>query len=120
MLLRKAGYAFHTSAEREVVRTIKEAACYIAFKPSEAEEQAKSGAFAPAKFALPDGNVLQLGAECFRAPELLFDPSLLGLEYPGVHECLNNAIMKSDMDLRRILYTQIVLAGGSTLFKGVF
>ena len=37
--------------------------------------------------------LLQLGAELFRAPELLFDPSLIGLEYPGVHEVLNNAIM---------------------------
>jgi actin-related protein len=60
----------------------------------------------------------QIGPECFRAPELLFDPSLLGLEYPGVHECLNTAIMRSDLDLRRTLYSQIVLAGGSTLFKG--
>lgn len=60
----------------------------------------------------------QLGAELFRAPELLFDPSLIGLEYPGVHDVLNNAIMKSDLDLRRTLYSHIVLAGGSTLFKG--
>ncbi len=59
-----------------------------------------------------------MAAECFRAPELLFDPSLVGLEYCGVHEVLNNAIMKSDMDLRRVLYSHIVLAGGSTLFKG--
>lgn len=28
------------------------------------------------------------------------------------------AIQKSDMDLRRILYSNIVLSGGSTLFKG--
>ena len=28
------------------------------------------------------------------------------------------AIQKSDMDLRRVLYSNIVLSGGSTLFKG--
>ena len=29
------------------------------------------------------------------------------------------AIQKSDMDLRRVLFSNIVLSGGSTLFKGI-
>ncbi len=60
LLLRKAGYAFHTSAEKEVVRTMKEAVCHVAFKPSDAEEQVRTGAYAPSKFTLPDGNVVQV------------------------------------------------------------
>lgn len=38
--------------------------------------------------------------------------------YLGVHDCLVKAVMKSDMDLRRVLLSQMVLAGGSTLFPG--
>jgi centractin len=36
----------------------------------------------------------------------------------GVHDCLVKSIMKADIDIRRILFSQIVLSGGSTLFKG--
>ena len=38
----------------------------------------------------------------------------VGLEYPGVHECLVNSIKASDLDIRRTLYRNIVLAGGTT------
>jgi hypothetical protein len=36
---------------------------------------------------------------------------------PGVHKVLSNAIRRSDLDLRRVLYQNIVLSGGSTLFQ---
>jgi hypothetical protein len=36
----------------------------------------------------------------------------------GVHDLLVNSIMKTDLDLRRVLFSQIVLSGGSTLFPG--
>lgn len=60
----------------------------------------------------------QVGPARFRAPELLFRPDLIGEECEGLHEVLTYAIQKSDMDLRRTLYLNIVLSGGSTLFKG--
>lgn len=61
---------------------------------------------------------LQIGPARFRAPELLFRPDLIGEECEGLHEVLVFAIQKSDMDLRRTLFSNIVLSGGSTLFKG--
>ena len=42
----------------------------------------------------------------------------MGTEYPGVPELLANSIAKSDMDLRKTLYSSIVLSGGSTMLKG--
>lgn len=62
--------------------------------------------------------LLQIGPARFRAPELLFRPDLIGEECEGLHEVLVFAIQKSDMDLRRTLFSNIVLSGGSTLFKG--
>jgi len=60
----------------------------------------------------------QVGPERFRAPEILFNPSLVGQEFSGIHECLSNAIHRADLDFRKTLYSNILLAGGSTLFPG--
>ena len=69
-------------------------------------------------YKLPDGNVLHIGSEKFRAAELLFNPSLIGLEAPGIHQLLTQCISKCDLDIRRTLFAHITLAGGSTLFDG--
>ena len=60
----------------------------------------------------------QVGSERFRAPEILFDPEIIGLEYPGIHQIVVDAINRTDMDLRKALFGNIVLSGGSTLTKG--
>lgn len=114
--LRKAGHTFHTSAEREVVRQIKEQKCYVAFNP-EKEEQVEHDR-AQHNHKLPDGTLIHLGAERHRAPEVLFQPNLIGLEYPGIHELLTFSISRADLDLRMTLYSQIVLSGGTTMFEG--
>ncbi|KAI9993912.1 hypothetical protein PInf_016434 [Phytophthora infestans] len=136
LLLRRAGYNFLTSAEREVVREIKEKLCYVAFNPTKEEQlEAEKSALAvkdmitkskstttsgddTSAYYLPDGTLLNIGPEKFRAPEVLFRPEIIGSEARGVHECLVQAIMKSDMDLRKTLFSQIILSGGSTLFPG--
>eukprot|EP00929_Paragymnodinium_shiwhaense_P122502 TRINITY_DN95307_c0_g1_i1.p1 TRINITY_DN95307_c0_g1~~TRINITY_DN95307_c0_g1_i1.p1 ORF type:complete len:382 (-),score=64.84 TRINITY_DN95307_c0_g1_i1:113-1258(-) len=117
-LLRRSGHIFHTSAEREVVRQIKEQECYVAFNPAKEEQVEHEKASAQHPYKLPDGSLIALGAERFRAPEILFHPNHVGLEYPGIHELLSFSINRSDLDLRMTLYSQIVLSGGSTLFQG--
>lgn len=62
----------------------------------------------------------QLGICRHRAPEVLFNPELIGEESESIHDVLLGSIQKSDMDLRRTLYQNVVLAGGSTLFRGRF
>eukprot|EP00397_Hematodinium_sp_SG-2012_P025903 GEMP01027101.1.p1 GENE.GEMP01027101.1~~GEMP01027101.1.p1 ORF type:complete len:386 (+),score=72.44 GEMP01027101.1:80-1237(+) len=117
--LRKAGHIFHTSSEREVVRAMKETACYVAFNPQKEEHQEHEKASIGHPYKLPDGSSITLGAERFRAPEILFRPDLVGLEYPGIHELLVSSINRTDLDIRRTLYSQIVLSGGSTMFQGM-
>jgi len=118
MLLRHTGQIFHTSAEREIVRTIKEQECHVAFNPAKEEQVEHEKASQQHSFKLPDGTLINLGAERFRAPEILFHPNLVGTEYPGIHELLATAINRADMDLRMALFSQIVLSGGSTMFQG--
>jgi len=103
------------------VRSIKETACYVAFDPTKEEElieSEKAGKPSSHKYKLPDGNVIEIGGERFRAPEILFHPELIGEEYPGIHECLVHSIQRTDLDLRKTLYSNIVLSGASTLFPG--
>ena len=118
LLLRRAGYVFQTTAELEVVRNIKESICYVSSNPLREEEIEKDKNTEVKKYKLPDGQLIKVGPECFRAPELLFNPSIVGSEFRGAHECLANAIFKSDMDLRKSLFGDIVLAGGTTMFFG--
>ncbi|KAF3910558.1 Actin-2 [Orbilia brochopaga] len=118
-LLRKSGAVFHTSAEKEIVRQIKEKTSYIALDPKKEEKEWAGGGIGKIEdYKLPDGNILKLGAERFRAPEILFDPEIIGLEYQGIHQILVDAIKRTDMDLRKSLYGNIILSGGSTLTKG--
>lgn len=113
-LLRKEGTNFHTTAEFEIVKTVKEKACYLANNPQREETMDTE----KAHYTLPDGTTLEIGPARFRAPEVLFRPDLIGEEFEGLHQVLVFAIHKCDMDLRRVLYQNIVLSGGSTLFKG--
>ena len=140
LLFRKSGYVFHTSAEKEVVRIIKEKTCYVAPDPKKEEKEWAQSMGRPegkiVDYVLPDGNKIkvcrhrgpsilpitecptQVGSERFRAPEILFDPEIIGLEYPGIHQIVVDAINRTDVDLRKALFGNIVLSGGSTLAKG--
>ncbi|XP_072941250.1 alpha-centractin [Epargyreus clarus] len=114
LLLRKEGVNLRTSAELEIVKAIKERACYLSPNPLKEETLDSERA----QYTLPDGTQLEIGPARFRAPEVLFRPDLIGEECEGLHEVLMFAIQKSDMDLRKVLYQNIVLSGGSTLFRG--
>ncbi|CAD6889462.1 unnamed protein product [Tilletia controversa] len=113
--LRRAGYHLHTSAEKEIVRVMKEKCCYLAL---DVEKEEKDAARNSENFRLPDGNVVKIGPERFRAPEILFNPLLIGSEYQGVHQVVIESISKVDLDLRKTLYASVVLSGGTTLTKG--
>ena len=60
LLLRKSGHHLHTTAEREVVRIIKEKCCYVALNPSKEEKDTLGR---PEEFRLPDGNVVQVSSD---------------------------------------------------------
>jgi actin-related protein len=41
------------------------------------------------------------------------------MEAAGIHEMVYNSIMQCDVDIRKDLYSNVVLSGGSTLFPGI-
>lgn len=56
--------------------------------------------------------MITIGSERFRCPEVLFTPSMVGMEAAGIDETAFNSIMKCDVDIRKDLYGNVVLSGG--------
>ncbi|MES1904350.1 MAG: hypothetical protein MHPSP_000184 [Paramarteilia canceri] len=119
-LLAEGGNSFTTSAEREVVRDIKEKLCYVALDfDSEFKKASKDPSSVDKSYELPDGSMINVGKERFKCPECLFKPSMIGIESEGVANLTYSSIDKCDLDIRKDLYMNTVISGGSTMFEGL-
>jgi actin-related protein len=124
--------SFTIFATHETLRDIKESVCKVtehAFDPQSAIKLPSQ------QYTLPDGHILDIGNERFLVGELLFRPDAVPNLFPpnerifpdidphytyhGLHKMISASIDSTDADLRRTMYENIVLSGGSTLLPGL-
>mmetsp|Transcript_26244 Transcript_26244/g.25413 ORF Transcript_26244/g.25413 Transcript_26244/m.25413 type:complete len:377 (+) Transcript_26244:62-1192(+) len=119
-LLTERGHNFVSTAELEIVRDMKEKICFVALDYEAAMKQAAESKTLEKSYELPDGNVIEVGNARFRCPEYLFKPlEMNGREFDSIQELTFKSIMECDVDVRRDLYANIILSGGTTLFEGI-
>ena len=62
----------------------------------------------------------RVGYERFLGPEMFFHPEFVSKDWrKPLDEIIDNAISSSPIDVRRRLYKNIVLSGGSTTIKNL-
>lgn len=117
-LLLISGYSFNSSSDYEILRNIKETACYVANDIDRDRKLCRETCVINKEYRLPDKTKIVIGRERFEAAECLFNPFLVDKEQPGIPDMIFNTIVESPMDTRQHLYANIVLSGGSTMFPG--
>jgi actin-related protein len=108
-----------TSVDSDVARDIKERHCYASTNYDEAIREGEISHGQDKPYDLPDGKKVLLSTERFKAPELLFQPTLAGYELDGLPKYCFDSIMKCDVEARKELFQNVILAGGNTLFEGM-
>ena len=95
------------------MKTIKEKFCSkVSEKPLEDDMSLYDNKNA-SDYVLPDGTKMKISQGIMmEAPEILFEPSKIGLEYEGLPELLKSSIMGCDIDLRAKLCQNVIIAGG--------
>merc|ERR1719207_115888 len=67
-------YMMKIPAEREIVRDVKEKLSYVALDFDTEMKAATESSDKEKTYELPDGNIITVGSERFRCPEVLFQP----------------------------------------------
>jgi len=107
------GFKFESLSEKETVDKIKISECFTSMKPEREEEDNDE---LLKQYVLPDGQKITLSSQRFMVPEILFNPSILGLDITGVHEKITESIALCNIDVRKELYNNITLLGGTVQF----
>lgn len=110
---------FHTSSDILVARDLKEKVCYVTENyEQEQKNNEENGKTKETTFKYPDGQVLKLTDLCFKVPEFLFHPHVLGLDATGIQTLLSESVLACDAHMQPELLQNICLGGGNTMFTG--
>ncbi len=97
--------------KREIVRDAKEASLAVGEEPGKREPMNNI-------YEFPDGKTIDLSEEKYTILDKLFQPSKESTGFNGYQQMIIDSINRSDLDIRKELYSNILLCGGNTLFNG--
>ncbi len=84
-LLNQAGFQAEFSVQKELIRILKERACFASLNY---EDDVKNAEKYRHEYSFPDGTEISIGAERFMVPELLYHPDLMEIESPSLSESI--------------------------------
>jgi actin len=113
--LRDTSYHFSNPNGIALAQKIKEALGFIALDFQETAAQQADRAI---EYELAADTKIQVGAQRYRCPELLFNPKLDGLSCFSVAELVYESVMRADVGLRPELWSNVVVSGGTTMCNG--
>lgn len=106
------------AAMKEIAKDIKENCSYLCPDIKKEYEKMSSGTEYTYKYMNKE-NKIKLGAETFLAGEIFFQPELFKKNYTRpLHEMVDECVRKAPITERKGLMNNIILSGGSTMFKG--
>eukprot|EP00658_Telonema_sp_P-2_P082531 TRINITY_DN8741_c0_g1_i8.p1 TRINITY_DN8741_c0_g1~~TRINITY_DN8741_c0_g1_i8.p1 ORF type:complete len:216 (+),score=75.09 TRINITY_DN8741_c0_g1_i8:839-1486(+) len=115
-ILQESKINLQSSAEKMTAMKMKEELCYVSLNFG---EEVDNFGGKEKQFALPDSTVVTVDNQIIRCPELMFKPGLAGKEMLGLHELTKKTIDECDLDVRKELYANIVMSGGTTMFPNM-
>lgn len=147
-LLSAKGISLTTSAEKTLVQDIKEKLCFVTqdyddemrrfrdFKNNNSNNNnnndnnssgndtssngsSSSNGNIESTYELPNGDIIAIDTERFDCPECILHPNKLGYAFYGAPEYLYNSIRRCEnLSTQELMYSNVVLSGGNTLFPG--
>ena len=117
-LLTEIGFYSNTSMDKLAARDMMEKHCYVAFDFDKEVQKAKNTSDCYIYYDTYDNRSILLNDARFRCPELLFNPSLNGFRYDGIHELVVKSIESCPANMKKDLYDSIILSGGPAMFEG--
>jgi len=113
-LLMREGINIESSAVDEIIKEIKEKNCYFVLNPENPPKLNESFSF-----AMPDGSSIEIPNYIFHeAPEVLFQPSLLGFNILNIPQALINSLQGIVKYYWSDLLSHIMIAGGNLSYSG--
>ncbi|PWZ27984.1 hypothetical protein Zm00014a_025677 [Zea mays] len=123
-LLQERGELLAPEDSLDISRKVKEVYCYTCsdivkeFKKHDKkpDKYIKHWSAVKPKTGVP--YTIDIGYERFLGPEIFFNPEIYSADFSTpLPELIDNCVQSAPIDTRRALYKNIVLSGGSTMFK---
>jgi len=98
---------------KNLAEDLKEKHCFVSMDYKKAIEN-------PGEYNIVeniDGVEININRERFVTPEILFNPSVINNQSPGIADLIREVANSLDPDLSLEMRSNIVLSGGSTMFK---